>query len=102
MGVKDPREGTPIDEAVRRMGGPCNPHIAESLRLAAEAFHGDPNDVSEDIENTLSWMIEDLDARRDQGPNGLDPGPLSPQMQLAHDLLADLRAGKIVCRRIVP
>lgn len=103
MSVKDPKDGTPIDEAIRRMESqPYSESVAAGLRAAAEAFGGDdpePEDVTGEIRDTLSWMIEDMNARRDQGPNGLDPDPLSPEMQKAMQLLEELRAGRIECRR---
>lgn len=43
---------------------------------------------------TLSWMITDLNFRREQ--TGLDAAPLSPEMQTANQQLADLRSGKLV------
>lgn len=99
MGVKDPKDGTPIDEAIRRMSGPRNPDIARSLRLAAEAFGEDPNDATDDIAFALAWMIDDINERRGQGEPGLDPAPHSPEILRAMSLLEDLRAGKIECRR---
>lgn len=54
--------------------------------------------TSEEVRDTLSWMIEDMNHRRAQ--TGLNPEPLSPEMQTAMALLEELRAGKIECRRI--
>jgi hypothetical protein len=56
------------------------------------------NDVTQEILQTLDWMISDMNFRRAQ--TELDEDPLSPEMQRALALRDGLRAGRIECRRI--
>lgn len=58
------------------------------------------NEVTRQITETIRLMVEDWNAHRDQGDTGLDADPLSPEIQLAGALLADLEAGRIECRRL--
>jgi len=53
--------------------------------------------VTQDFIDTLDWMTQDMNYRREQ--TGLEAAPLSPEMQKAEALLADLRAGRIECLR---
>jgi hypothetical protein len=102
MSVKDPRDGTPIDEAIRRMeSGPFSQSVCDGLRAAAEAFGGDdePEDVTPEIRDTLAWMVADMNHRREQ--TGLDGDVKSPEMQVAERLLADLQGDRIECRRVI-
>jgi len=55
------------------------------------------NEVTEQLAGTLRWMIADMNHRRED--TGLVDVPLSPEMQLAQDLLNDLDAGRIECQR---
>lgn len=52
-------------------------------------------DVTEEITQTLEWMVADMDFRRRQ--TGLDSDGQSPQWEMAKALLANLKAGKIEC-----
>ena len=58
------------------------------------------NDITRKITDTLRWMKADLDFHRAQ--TGLDSDPLSPAMQVAGEILADLEAGRIRCERVEP
>ena len=98
--VSDPKDGTPIDEAIRRMNaGPRSRSVCDALATAVEAFHGEEctEDVTDQIQTTLSWMAADMDFRWEQ--TGLEPDALSPGMQLLSGLLADFEAGRIRCIR---
>jgi len=98
--VSDPKDGTPIDEAIERMNsGPRSRAVCDALAGAAEAFHGEDvrEDVTDQIQVSLDWMAADMDFRRQQ--TGLDADPLSPEMVLVHELLADFEAGRIECIR---
>ncbi len=54
-------------------------------------------DVTQEITTTLTWIVADMNYRREQ--TGLEGAPLSYEMQVAQKLLDDLRAGRIQCRR---
>jgi len=98
--VRDPKDGTPIDEAIERMNSaPRSQAVCDALAAAAEAFGGDdePEDVTEQIQVSLEWMAADMDFRRSQ--TGLESDPLSPEMVLVHKLLEDFAAGRIECIR---
>jgi len=98
--VRDPKDGTPIDEAIERMNSvPRSRAVCDALAAAAEAFGGDdePEDVTEQIQVSLDWMAADMDFRRSQ--TGLDSDPLSPEMVMVHELLAEFKAGRIECIR---
>jgi len=98
--VSDPKDGTPIDQAIERMnGGPRSRAVCDALATAAEAFHGEElqEDVTEQIQVSLDWMAADMDFRRSQ--TGLESDPLSPEMVLVHKLLEDFAAGRIECIR---
>lgn len=56
------------------------------------------NEVTQQLAETLYWMIEDMNYRREQ--TGLEETPRSPEMQLAIELRDDLLAGRIECRRV--
>lgn len=56
------------------------------------------HDVTVEIRDTLAWMVADMNHRREQ--TGLDGDVKSPEMRMAEQLLDDLRAGRIECRRL--
>ena len=54
-------------------------------------------DVTEEVAETLEWMIAGLNYRREQ--TGMDSAPFSPEMKKAIQQLAALRTGTIRCMR---
>ena len=54
-------------------------------------------DVTPAILEAVGMLVTDWNERRKE--TGLDPDALSPQMQKLEELLADLQAGRIMCRR---
>ena len=55
------------------------------------------SEVTQQITWTLCWKIADLNQRRED--TGMLEVPLSPEMELAQNLLDDLEAGRIECWR---
>ena len=71
----------------------------DRLLTELEKYKGNQtmDEVTQQITRTLRWMKRDMDFRREQ--TGLDGDAQSPEMVLAGELLAELEAGNIQCRR---
>ncbi len=77
--------------------------IAEITRLRngnagqVLALRPQGRDITAEVRESLRWVVQDLNFRREG--TGLDSDPLSPEMQRLVALLADLEAGRILCVR---
>lgn len=56
------------------------------------------DNVTDEIAETLGWMIADLNYRRTE--TGMEDTPLSPEMRKAMELHNLLVTGRIECRRL--